>query len=66
MAQLLKESYDMRVDTEQDAMNLVNEERNDTEKGGVVDYKVVYKTKKSKGEIVDDWYIVTITRKYEI
>lgn len=63
MAKLLKESYEMRVDTEEDAIKLINEEREKT--NGTLDYKSVYKTKKSKGEIVDDWYVVTITRKYE-
>lgn len=65
MRALLKESYEMKVATEEEAMDLINEER-DSSKEGTLDYKTVYKTKKSKGEIIDDWYVVTITRKYEV
>jgi hypothetical protein len=63
MKKLLKETYEMRVDTEEDAMNLVEEER--AQAKGVIDSSITYKTKKSKGEIIDDWYVVKITRKYE-
>jgi hypothetical protein len=64
MKVILKETYEAKVSTEKEAMDLVNEERENTD--GILDYKSVYKTKKSKGEIVDDWYIVTITRKYTV
>lgn len=52
----------MKVGTETEAMELIEEERKDN--NGIVEFKTAYKTKKSKGEITDEWYIVTVTRKY--
>lgn len=62
MRLLLQESYQMKVGTETEAMELIEEERKDN--NGIVEFKTAYKTKKSKGEITDEWYIVTVTRKY--
>ena len=63
MKKLLKETYEMRVETEEEAMALVEEER--AQSKGIINSSITYKTKKSKGEIIEDWYVVKITRKYE-
>jgi hypothetical protein len=62
MRLLLQESYQMKVGTETEAMELIEEERQDPK--GIVEFKTAYKTKKSKGEVIEEWYIVTVTRKY--
>lgn len=62
MAELLKETFVYRVDTEEQAVNKVEEEKASSD--GIVSYKVDYKEKKLKGEVVDSWYVVSITHDY--
>jgi hypothetical protein len=62
MRALLKETKEIRVESEEAAMELVEEERQNPK--GIVEFKTTQKTKKSKGEIVEEWYVVVITRKY--
>lgn len=62
MAKLQKETFVFRVGTEEEAAKLIEEQKEASK--GVVSYKADYKTKKSKGEIIDDWYIVSITHDY--
>jgi hypothetical protein len=64
MRALLKETKEIRVESEASAMELIEEERENPK--GIVEFKTAHKTKKSKGEIVEEWYIVTVTRKYTI
>ena len=64
MADLQKETKVFKVHTEDAAVELINKFK--AESQGMVTYKTDYKTKKSKGEIVDDWYIVTITQDYTV
>lgn len=64
MAKLQKETFVFRVATEEDAAKLIEEQKESSK--GIVSYKADYKTKKSKGEIIDDWYIVSITHDYTV
>lgn len=64
MADLQKETKVFKVHTEDAAVELINKFKEESQ--GMVTYKTDYKTKKSKGEIVDDWYIVTITQDYTV
>ena len=68
MAQLLMKTTDVfRVDTEEEAMTMIEEAKEKQAEGGFSVSKSGYvlKTKKSKGEIVDSWYICTIERTFE-
>lgn len=64
MSYKLKSTNVFRVETENQAMDLIarTKEENHNYK---VDHSTKYKTKKNKGEIVDEWYEVTLTVKYE-
>ena len=68
MAQLLMKTTDVfRVDTEEEAMAMIEEAKEKQMTGGfsVTKSGYVLKTKKAKGEIVDSWYICTIERTFE-
>lgn len=68
MAQLLMKTTDVfRVDTEEEAMAMIEDFKEKQTEGGfnVSKSGYVLKTKKSKGEIVDAWYICTIERTFE-
>lgn len=62
MKQLQKETFVFKVKNEDDAAKLIEEQKESSK--GVVSYRADYKTKVSKGEIIDDWYIVTVTHDY--
>ena len=64
MADLQKETKVFKVHTEDAAVELINKFKEESQ--GMVTYKTDYKTKKSKGEIIEDWYIVTITQDYTV
>lgn len=59
---LQKETFVYKVPTEQEAVKLIEDEKNSST--GLVTYSTAYKTKTVKGEIVDSWYIVTVTHDY--
>jgi hypothetical protein len=66
MAELQRTTKIFKVDTELQAMQLIKDFQDLQQEQG---YKVgkgdyTYKTKKQKGEIIDDWYIVTIQLNY--
>ena len=68
MAQLLMKTTDVfRVDTEEEAMAMIEDAKEKQMTGGfsVTKSGYVLKTKKAKGEIVDSWYICTIERTFE-
>lgn len=55
-----------RIDTENEANSFIDEE---TKKANEKGYKLTkvenkYKTKKSKGEIIEEWYVVTIEKNF--
>ena len=66
--ELLKETKVWRVSTEDQAVNMIQEYKDKALDGGYTVTKSGYvvKTKKSKGEIVDMWMIVTIEFSYEV
>lgn len=66
--QLTKETKHWRVDSEDEAVDMIAEYKDNATKGGYIVTKSGYKikTKKSKGEIVDLWAEVEITFSYEV
>lgn len=66
--QLLKETKFWRVDSEDEAVDMITEYKDNAIKDGYTVTKSGYKikTKKSKGEIVDLWAEVEITFAYEV
>lgn len=62
MPNLIKETFVFRVENESQVAALIEEQKNSSK--GIVNHKADYKTKKSKGEIIDSWWIVTITHDY--
>jgi hypothetical protein len=64
MSDFIKETFEFKVETEEEATALINDFK---EKSiGIVNYKTVYRTKKEKGEVVDSWYIVTLTQTFKV
>ena len=51
-----------RVESEDDAKELVEEAKRTST---VAKYSCIYKEKKAKGEVVDSWYRVSITKKWD-
>ena len=66
MKQLLKTTDVYRVETEEDAMNLIQDfkDRQNIEGYTVTKSGYVLKTKKSKGEIIESWFIATVERSF--
>ena len=66
MRQLLKTTDVYRVETEEDAMNLIQEFKDNQNTKGYTVTKSGYvlKTRKSKGEIIDSWFIATVERSF--
>lgn len=64
--ELLKETKVWRVATEDHAVDMINEEKEKAAGYTITKSGYVIKTKKSKGEIVDSWCIVTIEYSYEV
>lgn len=66
--ELLKETKVWRVADENKAVELINKFKTDslTEAYIITKSGYVIKTKKSKGEIVDSWAVVTIEFSYEV
>jgi len=65
-SQLLKTTDVYRVDTEEEAMGMIEDAKDQQTSGGYTLTKSGYvvKTKKSKGEIVDMWMIVTTEKTF--
>ena len=64
--QLVKKTEVYRVDTEEEAMNMIEEAKDGQINGGYSLTKSGYvvKTKKSKGEIIDQWLLVTTEKTF--
>lgn len=60
---LLKETFEFRTNTEADALKLIEEYRTNANSKGYTVTKASYtrKDKKSKGEIIDTAYVITLT-----
>ena len=65
---LLKDTKIYQVNTEQEAQDLIRSaiEAQYTEGYKLTNHGSKYKNKKVKGEIVSEWYEVTITRSYDV
>lgn len=63
---LLKRTEEFRVNNEAEAQALINQAKEDPEGEGyeLVSYKMVKKDKKSKGEVIDSWIIVTLVKQW--
>jgi hypothetical protein len=59
----IKDSETYRVDSEEEAMQLIKDMKTNFT---VTKASYTMKTKKSKGEIVDMWFQVSIERSYEV
>lgn len=66
MKTLLKTTDVYRVDTEEEAVEMINQAKDDQISGNYTLTKSGYvlKTKKSKGEIIDSWTIVTTEKTF--
>ena len=68
MAQLLiKTTENYRVDTEQEAMDMLESAKNAQLTDGYTLQKSGYsiKQKKSKGEVIDEYFIVSLTKNFD-
>lgn len=61
MKYLLNVVETYRVDTEQEANQLIEEAKAD---GNLIKYSCNHKERKQKGELVDEWYAVVLSRKF--
>ena len=67
MARLMLKQTDVyRVDTEEEAMDMIQEFKDNQGAYTLTKSGYVMKTKKAKGEIVDQWYITTLEKSYEV
>lgn len=66
MKMKMKETEVYRVDNEEEAVQMINEykDRQLTEAYTLTKSGYVLKTKKSKGEIIDTWAVVTIEKTF--
>lgn len=64
--QLMKTTDVWRVDTEEEAIEMIEDAKDSQTKGGYILTKSGYviKTKKSKGEIIDMWTVVTTEKSF--
>lgn len=62
MKYLIETTEVYRVDSEDEAKVVVEQAKKTS---SVVKYNCVYKEKKSKGEVVDSWYRVTIVKRWD-
>ena len=61
--ELIKEVHTYEVNTKPEAEAKIKQVEESS--NGTVTYKLTYKTKKAKGEIIDEWYLIEITQAYE-
>lgn len=66
MRLLMKTIDTYRVDTEEEAMHMINDAKDQQISGNYILTKSSYvlKTKKSKGEIIDSYYIVSTEKTF--
>ena len=60
---LIRRVETFRVDTESEAKAFIEEQRKNTEYT-LTKYTSEYKERKSKGELIDSWYRVILTKDY--
>lgn len=70
MKQLKTETFVFKVDSEQLAMDTIEEYKNGQLEEGYVltNYKTTYKSKKDRktGEIVNEYWLVSVTKEHEV
>lgn len=66
MAELLKRTEEYKVFTEEEAVSLIEKIKSDPDNEGyeVISHTATLKEKKSKGEIIDAYYIVKIQKRW--
>lgn len=66
MGELMKQTDEIRVDTEEQAKALIEsfKEKSRTEGYEITNYSSTLKEKKSKGEVIDSFYIVKIVKRW--
>lgn len=64
--QMLKQTDVYRVDTEEEAMDMIQEFKDNQGDYTLTKSGYVLKTKKAKGEIIDQWFITTLEKSYEV
>lgn len=66
MGELCKKTEEWKVNNEAEAQALIDQAKRDPEGEGyeLVSYKMVKKDKKSKGEVIDSWIIVTLVKQW--
>lgn len=66
MGELCKRTEEWRVNDEQEAKALIEKAKGDEAVEGyeLKSYKMVKKDKKSKGEVIDEWVIVTLVKQW--
>lgn len=64
--EIMKQTDEIRVETEQDAKSLIESFKQKADEGGyeIASYAATHKEKKSKGEIIDSYYVVKIVKKW--
>lgn len=62
MIVLRKTTVEKRCESEKEVEDLITKAKEKA--NGVITYKTTYKTKKVKGEVVDFWWILTITEDF--
>lgn len=70
MKQLKTETLTFKVDSEQEALNIIEEckEKQRTEGYTLTKYNTVYKSKKDRKtqEIIDEYWLASTTKEYEV
>lgn len=61
MKYLIEATEIYRVDSESEANALLEEAKGE---GNLSKYSCVHKERKSKGEVIDEWYRVTLNKKF--
>ena len=65
--EIIKQTDEIRVGTEEEAKALIESFKEKANKEGyeIVSYTSTLKEKKSKGEVIDSYYIVKIVKRWE-
>ena len=61
---LIKTTEEWRADSESDAAALINDAKADS-KYMLTKYSTAKKERKSKGEVIDEWHIVTLVKVFD-
>ena len=66
MGELLKRTEEFKVNDEEEAKALIEQAKANENIEGyeLKSYKMVKKDKKSKGEVIDEWVIVTLVKQW--